>query len=77
VQEQGRRDQLHISFGSASDPDCRGIKIAELQGIKFDRIDFSDFYDDLNSNVKLPDEDALQDRIQSDIQNSLKSGEQP
>jgi conjugal transfer mating pair stabilization protein TraN len=77
VQEQGRRDQLGISFGSASDPDCRGIKIAELQGIKFDHIDFSDFYDDLNTNVKLPDEDALQDRIQSDIQNSLKSGDQP
>jgi len=77
VQEQGRRDQLHISFGSASSPDCRGIKISELQGIKFDRIDFSDFYDDLNTNVKLPDEDALTQRIQSDIQNSLKSGDQP
>ena len=75
VQEQGRRDQLGISFGSGESPDCRGIKVAELQGIKFDHIDFSDFYDDLNSNIKLPDQDALNQRITSDIQNSLKSGD--
>ncbi|WP_215845010.1 conjugal transfer protein TraN [Candidatus Pantoea bituminis] len=75
VQEQGRRDQLDISFGSGSNPDCRGIRVAELQGIKFDHIDFSDFYDDLNSNIKLPDQDALNQRITSDIQNSLKSGD--
>lgn len=73
VQEQGRRDQLHISFGDASSPDCRGIKVAELQGINFGRIDFSDFYNDLNSNVSLPDTGALTERIQSDIRNSLKS----
>ena len=75
VQEQGRRDQLGISFGSGESPDCRGIRVAELQGIKFDHIDFSDFYDDLNSNIKLPDQDALNQRITSDIQNSLKSGD--
>lgn len=75
VQEQGRRDQLGISFGSGSNPDCRGVRVAELQGIKFDHIDFSDFYDDLNSNIKLPDQDALNQRITSDIQNSLKSGD--
>ena len=75
VQEQGRRDQLGISFGSGESPDCKGIKVAELQGIKFDHIDFSDFYDDLNSNIKLPDQDALNQRITSDIQNSLKSGD--
>ncbi|QAV47602.1 conjugal transfer protein TraN [Pantoea agglomerans] len=75
VQEQGRRDQLGISFGSGSNPDCRGIRVAELQGIKFDHIDFSDFYDDLNSNIKLLDQDALNQRITSDIQNSLKSGD--
>ncbi|RPD93473.1 conjugal transfer protein TraN [Candidatus Pantoea deserta] len=75
VQEQGRRDQLGISFGLGESPDCRGIKVAELQGIRFDHIDFSDFYDDLNSNIKLPDQDALNQRITSDIQNSLKSGD--
>lgn len=75
VQEQGRRDQLGISFGSGSSPNCRGIKVAELQSIRFDHIDFSDFYDDLNSNIRLPDQDALNQRITSDIRNSLKSGD--
>jgi len=73
VQEQGRRDQLGISFGSGKDPDCRGIKVAELQGIKFDAIDFSDFYADLNSQVALPDQDALTKRIQESISSNLSA----
>ncbi|MBP2199058.1 conjugal transfer protein TraN [Pantoea cypripedii] len=74
LQVQGRRDQLGISFGSGDNPDCRGISIGELQRISFDRIDFTDFYDDLNSHVGLPDRAALEQRILSDIQNSLKPG---
>ncbi|NIF23925.1 type-F conjugative transfer system mating-pair stabilization protein TraN [Candidatus Pantoea multigeneris] len=73
VQDQGRRGQLGISFGSASSPDCRGLKVTELQDVKFDQLDFSDFYDDLNSNVSLPDQSALTERIQSDIKNSLNT----
>ncbi len=73
VQEQGRRDQLGVSFGSGKSPDCRGIKIAELQGIKFDAIDFSDFYDDLNSQVALPDQDALTERIKESINSNLNA----
>ena len=73
VQEQGRRDQLGISFGSGESPDCRGIRIAELQGIKFDAIDFSDFYADLNSQVALPDQDALTKRIQESINSNLSA----
>nr|MDQ6121391.1 conjugal transfer protein TraN [Klebsiella pneumoniae subsp. pneumoniae] len=33
VQQQGRNGQLHIGFGGASSPDCRGITVAELQGL--------------------------------------------
>ncbi|PIJ50035.1 hypothetical protein BL250_08880 [Erwinia sp. OLTSP20] len=73
VQEQGRHDQLGVSFGSGKNPDCRGIKIAELQGIKFDAIDFADFFDDLNSQVALPDQDALTKRIKESINSNLKS----
>ncbi len=74
VQEQGRRDQLRVGFGSASSPDCRGIQVTELQNIKFDRIDFTDLYNELNSKVKLPDQNKLNQRITSDIQNSLNKG---
>jgi len=55
IQEQGRRDQLHVGFGSGDSPDCRGITVPELQGINFDLINFADFYEDLMSNQKIPD----------------------
>ncbi len=47
VQEQGRQGQLGIGFGSGKSPDCRGMVMAEFERLKFDRIDFSDFYDEL------------------------------
>ncbi|HHJ4519608.1 TPA: type-F conjugative transfer system mating-pair stabilization protein TraN, partial [Citrobacter freundii] len=52
VQQQGRNGQLHIGFGKASSPDCRGITQTELQQIKFDKLDFSNFFDDLQKNKK-------------------------
>ncbi|MEA9392701.1 type-F conjugative transfer system mating-pair stabilization protein TraN [Acerihabitans sp. TG2] len=55
IQEQGRRDQLGVSFGSGDSPNCRGITIPELQSINFDLINFSDFYTDLMTNQKIPD----------------------
>lgn len=59
IQEQGRRDQLHISFGEGDDPNCRGITVPELQAINFDKINFSDFYSDLMDNQKIPDTEAM------------------
>ncbi|MLG96022.1 type-F conjugative transfer system mating-pair stabilization protein TraN, partial [Salmonella enterica] len=47
VQQQGRNGQLHISFGSSKHPDCRGITVDELQQIKFDQLDLTNFYEDL------------------------------
>lgn len=43
VQQQGRNGQLHISFGSSKHPDCRGITVDELQQIKFDQLDLTNF----------------------------------
>lgn len=59
IQEQGRRDQLHISFGEGDDPNCRGITVPELKAINFDKINFSDFYSDLMDNQKIPDTEAM------------------
>ncbi|EJT0280508.1 type-F conjugative transfer system mating-pair stabilization protein TraN, partial [Salmonella enterica] len=50
VQQQGRNGQLHISFGSSKHPDCRGITVDELQQIKFDQLDLTNFYEDLMNN---------------------------
>jgi len=71
IQEQGRRDQLRVNFGSGDSPNCRGITVPELQGINFDKINFSDFYSDLMDNQKIPDVDAMtkiaKDRIAAQV----------
>lgn len=72
IQEQGRRDQLHVSFGSGDSPNCRGITVPELQAINFDLINFQDFYSDLMANQKIPDSATMvkqaKDRIAAQVQ---------
>ncbi|MDN4129652.1 type-F conjugative transfer system mating-pair stabilization protein TraN [Pantoea ananatis] len=72
IQEQGRRDQLHVDFGSGDSPNCRGITVPELQSINFDLINFQDFYSDLMANQKIPNADAMakqaKDRIAAQVQ---------
>lgn len=67
IQEQGRRDQLGVKFGSGDSPDCRGITVPELQSIDFDKINFSDFYEDLMKNQKIPDTSAQVQQIKERI----------
>ncbi|MBP1038924.1 type-F conjugative transfer system mating-pair stabilization protein TraN [Serratia fonticola] len=76
VQEQGRRGQLGVGFGSASSPDCRGVLVDELQRIDFGRLDFTDFYSDLQSNTQLPDQPALIERVKEQIASQLTGGGQ-
>jgi len=67
IQEQGRRDQLHVSFGSGSSPDCRGITVPELQSIDFDKINFADFYEDLLHNQRIPDTGSMVQQVKDRI----------
>ncbi|EKO4980941.1 type-F conjugative transfer system mating-pair stabilization protein TraN [Salmonella enterica] len=72
VQQQGRNGQLHIGFGSSKHPDCRGITVDELQNIKFDQLDFTNFYEDLMNNQKIPDSGALTEKVKEQIADQLK-----
>lgn len=72
VQQQGRNGQLRVSFGKASSPDCRGITQTELQQIKFDKLDFTSFYEDLQNNGNIPDNNALTERIREQIASQLQ-----
>jgi conjugal transfer mating pair stabilization protein TraN len=67
LQEQGRAWQLGIGFGSGKRPNCRAITIEELQQIDFSKLDFKDFYEDLQNNLKLPDIEALTEQIKKQI----------
>lgn len=72
VQQQGRAWQLGIGFGKAKSPDCRGITVEELQRVNFDKLDFSNFFDDLMNNQKVPTNDALLNKVKEQINNQIK-----
>jgi len=78
IQEQGRRDQLGIGFGSGDSPNCSGITVPQLQSINFDLINFSDFYSDLINNQKIPDSGVMvqqiKDKIAAQVQQQQSSG---
>ncbi|MEY8712329.1 type-F conjugative transfer system mating-pair stabilization protein TraN [Mangrovibacter phragmitis] len=67
IQEQGRRDQLGIGFGSGDSPNCSGITVPQLQAINFDKINFSDFYQDLMDNQKIPNTDSMVAQVKQKI----------
>lgn len=68
IQQQGRGGQLKISFGSPEHPVCRGITPEELQQINFDRLDFSDFYEEVSKKEKIENSAVLAQRIKDNIQ---------
>ncbi|MCJ3377211.1 type-F conjugative transfer system mating-pair stabilization protein TraN [Klebsiella pneumoniae] len=71
VQQQGRNGQLHIGFGGAKSPDCRGISVDELQRINFDQLDFTNFMEDLMKNQSIPENSALTEKTKERIKELL------
>ncbi|CZP45055.1 type-F conjugative transfer system mating-pair stabilization protein TraN [Legionella pneumophila] len=55
VQEQGRRNQLHIGFGEGQHSNCSGITPEQMQLIRFEAIDFSEIYEEIKGKIKEPD----------------------
>lgn len=72
VQEQGRRDQLGVGFGSGKSPDCRGIAVDELQRLDFGVMNFSDFYSDLDAGSDIPEDQALLKKAQDIIAEKMQ-----
>lgn len=72
VQEQGRRDQLGVGFGSGKSPDCRGITVDELQHLDFGVMNFSDFYSDLDAGSDIPEDQALLKKAQDIIAEKMQ-----
>ncbi|HBC5235096.1 TPA: type-F conjugative transfer system mating-pair stabilization protein TraN [Klebsiella oxytoca] len=72
VQEQGRRDQLGVGFGSGKSPDCRGITVDELQRLDFGVMNFGDFYSDLDAGSEIPEDQALLKKAQDIIAEKMK-----
>lgn len=67
AQEQGRRGQLGIGFGGAKSPDCRGMTVEELSRLRFDKMDFSSFFEELSSQSNVPQDQQLLDRVNKSL----------
>jgi len=72
IQESGRRDQLHVSFGNFDHPDCRGLTPAELGSLNFNQINFSEIYADITKNASVEDSGKLNQRVDSKVQEWAK-----
>jgi conjugal transfer mating pair stabilization protein TraN len=63
IQEQGRREQLHIAFGNYDHPDCRGITPDELSHLDLNKVDFTEIYADITKKEHVEDQDLLNQRM--------------
>lgn len=72
IQYQGRSGQLGIDFGSAKNPDCRGISVEEMQRLDFNAMDYSDFYEDLEKQKDIPNQDKIINYIRNNISSQLQ-----
>ena len=59
IQIQGRGAQLRIPFGTAEQPDCRGLTPKELEGIDFKALDLNAFIKEVTNKTMLPDSRAI------------------
>lgn len=66
LQVEGHK-QLGMSFGSGGNPDCRGLTLAELLRLDFNKMDFSEFEAEIMKKMKLPQSNDLQNRIKSSM----------
>lgn len=58
IQEQGRA-QLNINFGEAKHPQCRGLTVAELSTLDFEKLDISELFVELYAKFNLPNVSKL------------------
>ena len=74
IQEQGRQ-QLGIDWGKPESPNCRGFTVDEFQKIDFSKIDFSEWMNQLISDINANLTNTLQNNINNtlnNVQNSFK-----
>ncbi len=75
IQQQGRQGQLGISFGSGKHPNCEGLTPDQLQHIDFSKIDFSEFYNDIQNKMTKINPAALQQKLQDEINDMYQNGQ--
>jgi hypothetical protein len=74
IQKEGRNAQLHIPFGKAKSPDCRGITPQELGHINFDKLNLSPIEQELMSRLHVPDAGMASNLNQAHIERLHQEG---
>lgn len=74
IQKEGRNAQLHIPFGKAKSPDCRGITPQELERINFDKLNLSPIEQELMSRLHVPDAGMASNLNQAHIERLHQEG---
>lgn len=67
VHQQGR-GQIGLSWGAPESPNCRGFTPQELQKLHFDKMDFSEYYQDIWQKAKTPNSSTLTEKIGKSVQ---------
>nr|BBV27688.1 hypothetical protein [Klebsiella pneumoniae] len=62
----GKKRSAAYRFGGASSPDCRHYRRG-TPGIDFNKLDFTNFMDDLMKNQKIPENDVLTNKTRERI----------
>ena len=68
ITEQGRA-QLGRSYGDARNPDCSGFTVAEFASLDIGAMDLSEFYEDLENSLTIPDPAAASAAMQRRLPN--------
>ena len=80
IQVQGRK-QLGRSFGTGSNPNCSGLSLEDIQAIDWDKVDFTEFIEDLKvkfaGSLKLPSVSDLSSTIENSLPNIRKYDDNP
>ena len=72
IQVEGRK-QLRRSFGTGSNPDCRGLSLEDIQAIDWNKVDFTEFIEDLKVKFAGSYKAPTASELQSTIEGSLAS----
>ncbi|KAB2837119.1 MAG: conjugal transfer protein TraN [Caedimonadaceae bacterium] len=72
LHDQGRA-QLGLNYGHAENPQCRGFTLEELQKIKFDNLNMSELYEDLQTEKVLPAISKVTQELSSNWQSKVSN----
>jgi conjugal transfer mating pair stabilization protein TraN len=74
IQIQGRSQQLGISYGTAKEPDCRGLTPEELERIDFSRLDLSPLEQEFIARMALPSTSQIEKDSQVHVERLKEEG---